>query len=89
MASSIVITGYKDSCRCGIMKMTCEVLGLEYVFKVLESESGENKTPDTPLKVILFVSGVLKGYHQFEGFVTSPPPSKKRLLLIDWVGVRG
>ena len=48
----IVIYGMAPSAPCRILCMTCEVLGLEYEFKVVNLMAGENKTPEY-LKVIV------------------------------------
>ena len=48
----IVIYGMTPSAPCRILCMTCEVLGLEYEFKVVNLMAGENKTPEY-LKVIV------------------------------------
>jgi len=42
----IVIYGMAGSAPCRILMMTCEVLGLEYEFKVVNLMTGENKTPE-------------------------------------------
>jgi len=42
----IVIYGMTASAPCRILTMTCEVLGLEYEFKVVNLQNGENKTPE-------------------------------------------
>jgi glutathione S-transferase len=47
----IVIYGMAASAPCRILMMTCEVLGLEYEFKIVNPQTGENKTPEY-LKVI-------------------------------------
>jgi hypothetical protein len=49
---SIVISDPTKSPLNSILLMTCEVLGLEYDFRKVELESGENQTPDNNLMVI-------------------------------------
>jgi glutathione S-transferase len=42
----IVIYGMPASAPCRILTMTCEVLGLDYEFKIVNLQAGENKTPE-------------------------------------------
>ncbi len=42
----IVIHGLTASAPCRILTMTCEVLGLEYEFKICNLQTGDNKTPE-------------------------------------------
>jgi glutathione S-transferase len=52
----IEIYGMTASAPCRILTMTCEVLGLEYEFKVVNLQVGENRTPEY-LKVFFSILG--------------------------------
>ena len=42
----VIIYGMQASAPCRILTMTCEVLGIEYEFKVCNLMAGENRTPE-------------------------------------------
>jgi len=42
----VIIYGMTASAPCRILTMTCEVLGIEYEFKVCNLQAGENRTPE-------------------------------------------
>jgi len=43
---NITIYGVSASAPCRNLTMVCEVLGLNYDFKVVDLQKGENKSPD-------------------------------------------
>ena len=54
----VEIYGIKVSAPCRILMMTCEALGLDYEFKLVNLAQGDQKKPDY-LKVLLVTSGVI------------------------------